>query len=127
MSYFEVKPLTMLFLCSYTRLSKLLVTPIPVFTRTSIQCPIPLTCQNIYKIFIKHKPFSSQVEDKSPIQVEDKSGFPLKTCGNDKPYIFMSTYLIAFTIEGALKSRCRRQPNLWFGLYSFINVKSRNS
>jgi len=39
----------------------------------------------------------------------------------------MSTYLIAFTIEGALKSRCRRQPNLWFGLYSFINVKSRNS
>src|SRR3989338_1673111 len=83
----------MLFLCSYTRLSKLLVTPIPVFTRTSIQRPIPLTCQNIYKIFIKHKPFSSQVEDKSPIEVEDKSGFPLKTCGNDKPYISIHEFI----------------------------------
>jgi len=41
--------------------------------------PSYITCQNIYKIFIKHKPFSSQVED--------KSGFPLKTCRNDKPYI----------------------------------------
>src|SRR3989338_5957077 len=80
---------SMLFLCSYTRLSKLLVTPIPVFTRTSIQRPIPLTCQNIYKIFIKHKPFSSQVED--------KSGFPLKACGNDKPYILcLLTYCLYY-------------------------------
>jgi len=55
---------------------------------SNIQCPIPLTCQNIYKIFTKHKPFSSQVED--------KSGFPLKACGNDKPYIFMSTYLFCW-------------------------------
>jgi len=68
--------------------------PFQIIGHSNIQRPIPLTCQNIYKIFIKHKPFSCQFEDKSPIQVEDKSGFPLKTCGNDKPYIFMATYLL---------------------------------
>src|SRR3990167_908291 len=91
----------MLFLCSYTRLSKLLVSPIPVFTRTSIQRPIPLTCQNIYKIFVKHKPFSSQVED--------KSGFLLKTCGNDKPYICTSTYLLPLLLlvqSSSIEPKC---------------------
>ena len=71
--------------------------PFQVIGYSNIQRPIPLTCQNIYKIFIKHKPFSSQVEDKSPIEVEDKSGFPLKACGNDKPYIFM--FLICVICE----------------------------
>ena len=43
------KPLTRLFLYSYTCLFKLLISPIPVFTRTSIQRPISLTCQYTHR------------------------------------------------------------------------------
>src|SRR3990167_9765496 len=105
MSYFEVKPLTMLFLCSYTRLSKLLVTPI-------YNVPFRL----LAKIYIKHKPFSSQVED--------KPGFPLKTCGNDKPYILcLLTYCLYYR-EGSLKVAAKGSLIYCIGCFILFILKS---
>ena len=54
----------------------------------------PRLNQNVSVQATSPEPAQSQVEDKSLIEVEDESGFSLKTCGNDKPYIFMSTYLL---------------------------------
>jgi len=75
---------------------------IPVYTRASFLIAFLF-------IFIKHKPFSSQLEDKSPIEVEDKSGFPLKACGNDKPYILcLLTYCLYYNNRAGKEFRIMR-------------------
>src|SRR3990167_7223698 len=98
----------MLFLCSYTRLSKLLVTPIynvPFRLLAKIYfCWFnrPRLNQNVLVPATSLEPAQSQVEGKSPIEVEDESGFPLKACGNDKPYIFMFLICVICTVVSKL-------------------------
>jgi len=62
----------------------------------------PRLNQNVLVPATSLEPAQSQVEDKSPIEVEDKSGFPLKACGNDKPYIFMFLICVICTVVSKL-------------------------